>query len=222
MCLICQKKRRETISLLETLGLLKQKHQTICEQCATQFASITLSCSGCGRQQEHNELCYDCCRWQNQGQLLLTHQALYVYNDAMHDYMQRYKFNGEYALRHVFNRQLIQAVQNIEIDLVVPIPVSQYTLLTRGFNQTLGLFEGLRYQQLLSVSQAKKIDQSRFNRQKRLTRAQPFVIANDISLSGQSVLLIDDVYTTGRTLYYAAELIYTLGAKNVKSLSLAR
>ena len=89
MCLICQKKRRETISLLETLGLLKQKHQTICEQCATQFASITLSCSGCGRQQEHNELCYDCCRWQNQGQLLLTHQALYVYNDAMHDYMQR-------------------------------------------------------------------------------------------------------------------------------------
>ncbi|CCF23757.1 ComF family protein [Leuconostoc citreum] len=140
----------------------------------------------------------------------------------MHDYMQRYKFNGEYALRHVFNRQLIQAVQNIEIDLVVPIPVSQYTLLTRSFNQTLGLFEGLRYQQLLSVSQAKKTDQSRFNRQKRLTRAQPFVIANDISLSGQSVLLIDDVYTTGRTLYYAAELIYTLGAKNVKSLSLAR
>ncbi|WP_311317083.1 ComF family protein [Leuconostoc citreum] len=68
----------------------------------------------------------------------------------------------------------------------------------------------------------KKTDQSRFNRQKRLTRAQPFVIANHTSLSGQSVLLIDDVYTTGRTLYYAAELIYTLGAKNVKSLSLAR
>ncbi|WP_349532800.1 ComF family protein [Leuconostoc citreum] len=74
---------------------------------------------------------------------------------------------------------------------------------------------------IISVS-SKKTDQSRFNRQKRLTRAQPFVIANDISLSGQSVLLIDDVYTTGRTLYHAAELIYTLGAKNVKSLSLAR
>ncbi|MGH2325015.1 ComF family protein [Leuconostoc lactis] len=38
----------------------------------------------------------------------------------------------------------------------------------------------------------------------------------------QRVLLVDDVYTTGNTLYHAATLLYQLGAKEVKSLSLAR
>ena len=42
-------------------------------------------------------------------------------------------------------------------------------------------------------------------------------------LVDQRVLLVDDVYTTGNTLlYHAATLLYQLGAKEVKSLSLAR
>ena len=41
-------------------------------------------------------------------------------------------------------------------------------------------------------------------------------------IRNQRVLLVDDVYTTGRTLFHAAELLYKNGAETVKSLTFAR
>ncbi|MEG0158571.1 MAG: phosphoribosyltransferase family protein, partial [Carnobacterium sp.] len=39
---------------------------------------------------------------------------------------------------------------------------------------------------------------------------------------GKSILLVDDVYTTGRTILYAKKLIEDSGASLVQSVSLAR
>lgn len=222
MCLLCQQPIHEELNLLQALGVMTLDNAMICAPCRQQFQRITTACAGCGRQQVDDTLCHDCRRWQQQGQQLLAHCALYQYNAAMRQYMKAYKFNGDYLLRTVFNHELIQKVHTMAMDVVVPVPVSDETLLRRGFNQTLGLFEGIPYQALLQVTQQQKLHQSQRNRVARLKRAQPFAIAVAKDLANQRVLLVDDVYTTGSTLYHAATLLYQLGAKEVKSLSLAR
>lgn len=222
MCLLCQQPIHEELNLLQALGVMTLDNAMICAPCRQQFQRITTACAGCGRQQVDDTLCHDCRRWQQQGQQLLAHCALYQYNAAMRQYMKTYKFNGDYLLRTVFNHELIQKVHTMAMDVVVPVPVSDETLLRRGFNQTLGLFEGIPYQALLQVTQQQKLHQSQRNRAARLKRAQPFAIAVAKDLANQRVLLVDDVYTTGSTLYHAATLLYQLGAKEVKSLSLAR
>lgn len=222
MCLLCQQPLHDELNLLQALGVMTLDNAVICEPCRQQFQSITTACAGCGRQQADDTLCQDCRRWQQQGQQLLAHCALYQYNEAMRQYMKAYKFNGDYLLRTVFNRELIQKVHTMAMDMVVPVPVSHDTMLRRGFNQTLGLFEGVPYQALLQVTQQQKAHQSQRDRAACLHRKQPFSIVVTKDLVDQRVLLVDDVYTTGNTLYHAATLLYQLGAKEVKSLSLAR
>ncbi len=50
----------------------------------------------------------------------LHHRGLYRYNEAMKEYMQRYKFNGDYRLRVVFQRELSKVVNEQKADLIVP------------------------------------------------------------------------------------------------------
>lgn len=221
-CRLCQAFLDDHVSLLQTFGFIKWSNRKMCHACEATFSLIKTGCIGCGRSQDTKQLCYDCQRWQNQGKQLLNHQALYQYNDAMRQFMQRYKFNGDYALREIFNHKLIQKAHTIVADIVVPIPVSSHTMSTRGFNQTTGLISGIKYQPILQVRATQKPHQSQFNRQERLTREQPFTVKEHVSLHDKQILLIDDVYTTGNTLFHAADLLYELGAKNVKSLSLAR
>lgn len=222
ICLLCQTKKYESDTLLQVLGLKKVLERPICDDCNNQFAAIFTSCKGCGRHQGNNQLCTDCVRWQIDGKRLLQHRALYQYNDAMKLFMQRYKFYGEYAIRHVFNRQLKDLVKSRDTDMVVPIPVSYHTLMTRGFNQTIGLFENVRLTDLLVTIKSSKQRQSKFSRYDRLNREQFFMIENKTAVIGKDITLVDDVYTTGMTLYHAADILYQAGAKNVKSCSLAR
>ena len=65
--------------------------------------------------------------------------------------------------------------------------------------------------------------QSEKSRKARLEMEQPFElrVANG-KIRNQKVLLVDDVYTTGRTLFHGAELLYKNGAEAVESLTFAR
>ncbi|MGO0155014.1 ComF family protein [Leuconostoc mesenteroides] len=136
--------------------------------------------------------------------------------------MQQYKFNGDYKLRSIFNRELINLVHHSGMDLVVAVPVSHHTMMTRGFNQVASLLEGITLTEVLQVKVTNKIQQSHLNRKARMKREQPFSIINEKMIAGQNILLVDDVYTTGNTLHHAADLLLTHGANSVKSISLAR
>ena len=136
--------------------------------------------------------------------------------------MQQYKFQGQYHLRAVFQQSLQKVINQMDYDFLVPIPVTNHTMRTRGFNQVTGLIENVQYTELIKHREKQKVTQSKKDRQSRLKTKQPFFLDKDINLRGRKVLLVDDIYTTGRTLYHAAELCYQNGCKRVQSLSLAR
>ncbi|MDD6432249.1 MAG: ComF family protein [Lactobacillaceae bacterium] len=223
-CLLCNTRLPVRLCLGDLLALRPLQQPVICEQCHTGFTRIdpNHACPGCGRPQEHPHLCCECEQWQHQYGWHLNHQALYTYNDAMKEYMQRYKFLGDYRLRHVFAVEFQQRIRHLQADLVVPIPVTTTTMATRGFNQVRGLLGDIEVTSILHHRAADKIAQSHKTRHQRLQTPQPFILSNPVVVRGKRILLVDDIYTTGRTLYHAAVLFKKAQCREIVSLSVAR
>ncbi|WP_081919931.1 ComF family protein [Secundilactobacillus oryzae] len=213
------------LTLTQLLLPVPIEKRCCCERCWQQFEAIhsDKACSVCGRQLTTRTICQDCQKWQKQATMEFKNRACFVYNEAMQAFMQQYKFAGDYRLAAVFEPFFRQQVNRQKADIVVPIPVSEETMQTRGFNQVMGLLPNVVYQSPLAIkSNWHKVRQSSKNRHDRLQSPQPFIISRPELIAGKSVLIVDDVYTTGRTIRHAAKLIQDAGARQVNGLTLAR
>lgn len=227
-CLLCGRYLTDKFSFGWLFSWQKIMTTYVCPRCLAQFESlqITSCCPGCGRKQKTNDLCKDCQRWQKMGLELLNNKALYVYNqNMMKDYIERYKFMGDYRWRLVFQEQFSRFVlQNYPKDYIYcPIPVDKQTYQTRGFNQVIGLCKGFKLTELVAFKEIKeRKKQSHKTRKQRMLTEQPFIYIGPIDLKQQNVVLLDDIYTTGRTLYHAVNLLRQHNAGMIKSITLAR
>ncbi len=223
ICVWCQREFQSSLALRDLLSWRPLPVPPLCASCQARFVPITAQhCPACGRQQDTSTVCHDCTRWAAEP---LTNRALFRYDAGMKAYMQQYKFQGDYALRKALQAPLQRALAQQDYDVLVPIPIDQQTWLTRGFNQVTGWLRGQPYQQALLVKADHKTrPQSAKTRAERLVTPQPFTLDPQVAsvLVNRRVLLLDDVYTTGRTLRHAAAQIYLGGAKAVTSLTLAR
>jgi ComF family protein len=132
-----------------------------------------------------------------------------------------------YFLEMVYALEILAS--GIEVDLVVPVPMMHAKRRKRGFNQAALLAKffakkvGLRYQdKLLCRRQTKAPVQARLQRKERFQYAQmAYHLGQRMDLSGKTVLLVDDVMTTGATVNACATRLKQQGAK-VYVLALAR
>jgi predicted amidophosphoribosyltransferase len=111
---------------------------------------------------------------------------------------------------------------------VIPIPLSPTRLRERGFNQALELARHLaphKTQPTLLQRQDLSPHQVGASREQRLTQTAHAFWTNPaqrVTLHGQHVVLIDDVMTTGATLYAAALALKAVGVQRITGLVLAR
>lgn len=223
-CLLCNRRIATKLTIRDLLWPGQLSLPVVCAECRQKFIPLdnTACCPVCARPQRTQQICADCLFWREHYPWQLTHRALYSYNAAMKEFMHRYKFSGDYRLRAAFAPEFTIAVRKMRAEIIVPIPVTRTTMQSRGFNQVTGLLNGLTLLPSLQNQAAQKTAQSQKSRQERLRTPQPFQLNNGQFLVGKRVLLVDDVYTTGRTIYHAAELVYRAGAAEVISISLAR
>ncbi|MCG4280997.1 ComF family protein [Lacticaseibacillus saniviri] len=175
-------------------------------------------CPGCGRHSAG--LCQDCVRWQ-QTEPLLHHRALFTYNTAMKAFIQQYKGLGDYQLHAAFISEI--DLNPARHQVLVPITSEATHYQRRGFDPVLGLFAHLPLQQWL-VKHATDRPQASKNRRERLATPQSFTVKGDVDFAGiNHVRLLDDLYTTGRTLYHAAAALRDAGFHGtITSFSLIR
>jgi competence protein ComFC len=113
-------------------------------------------------------------------------------------------------------------------DLVIPVPLFKAREKERGFNQSHCIAEGFYREsgqkicpQFLRRSRA-TLTQTELNREERMKNvSQAFVVENSEDIKGKSIILVDDVVTTGATLNECALALKKAGALRVSGLTLA-
>lgn len=191
----------------------------LCATCASSFERIgETACPVCSRPMKQTEPCADCLKW-GAHPVFTENRSLYLYNEAMKQWVARFKYRGDYLLAESFAREIRQAAEKELFDFVCPVPLAPSRLAERRFNQSeaLILAAGFEPARLIGRHEAEK--QSQKGRHARLAAGQTFYPVKEAK---GTVLLIDDIYTTGATIRRAAEALGQAGAASVKSITVAR
>src|SRR5262249_15973708 len=119
--------------------------------------------------------------------------------------------------------------QDVDADVLVPVPLHPSRLRTREFNQSLLIADRLGRFMRRPVSTRDLVRVAATDSQTSLTRSgrlrnlrRAFVAGNAEPFAGRRVLLIDDVFTTGTTLNECAKALRAAGAASISALTLAR
>lgn len=207
---MCQNVIIEKPSIKQLLQLKPLLKPHICQICLQQFEPISGNqCSDCSRPLLTGILCSDCQHWrQLYPQQHFKNQALFTYNRAMQLYFQRYKGQGDYQLRLLFERD-IQTRFPVKPNVAyVPIPSDEQHQQARGFNPVQGLFENCFPLMSLLKKRPTEKGQAQKNRAERLASPQFFeLIPQKLPDKLQSITILDDIHTTGRTLWHAQQCL---------------
>lgn len=118
---------------------------------------------------------------------------------------------------------------NLNFDIIIPIPLHWKKEFIRGFNQSalIGnyLSKRLNKDLILSVLIKSKntVSQTKLSEKERKENIKgSYKIRNSHIIKDKTVLLIDDVYTTGATTEEAKKILLQSGAKKVIILTLAK
>lgn len=112
-------------------------------------------------------------------------------------------------------------------DFIVPVPLHPLKQSRRGYNQSeqfgLGLSEALGVKLENGLVRRKFTEtQTQKSRLERMSNMDGvFDVSSHCSMSNKSILLVDDVMTTGATLCACANVLLANGAKNVDLVTIA-
>ena len=210
-------------------SLLLLNDDRLCVACKNHLVKIDRPiCPTCGRTQSNDQMCQDCDRWNERPdstKVLVKNRSVYTYNELMKDVLARFKFRGDTALVELFKRDVQTAFKRsfcIKDPLLIPIPLSHERLKERGFNQSVVIASFIGkpiLQPLVKIHQSK---QSKKKKNERLDQKGLFQIKQTDVIIQKDIILVDDIYTTGATIYDAARILKDAGAKSVSSFTLIR
>ncbi len=200
-----------------------------CSDCWAQIEWLgTRGCGCCGLPLEGTEV-ETCARCMAQPPPIERMRAAVAYGDVPRSIALRLKYGRKIALARTMARYMRPLREAGSGDLVVPVPLHRWRLWNRGFNQSglvareLGRQWGLPVdQQLLVRTKATKPLKGLNYTQRRNAVAGAFTIAANRDIGGQTILLIDDVLTSGSTAEACARALRKAGAGRIELISWAR
>jgi ComF family protein len=116
---------------------------------------------------------------------------------------------------------------NWNIDMIVPIPLGRQRYKERGYNQVamiakpLALAMGVEFAPKALARRKETRSQVGLSKQERRENVNG-VFQAGAGVTGKTILVMDDVATTGSTLSSSAEALFASGAKDVYALTVAR
>ena len=197
----------------------------LCPACAASLPRLTEErCPLCALPTPGSNTCGACLK---QAPHFDATQAVFRYEFPLDRVIQSLKYVHRLASADFLGRALAQLVPPFRPDLILPVPLAPPRLAERGFNQALELARPLA--RLLDVP----LETSRVHR-RRDTAPQASLpwkerkqnirhaFECELDLTGKTVLVVDDVMTTGATMDELARTLKAHGAARVENFLVAR
>ncbi len=206
------------------------KADGVCRTCAEKIVYIKPPfCMKCGKQlwEEKEEYCEDCSQKKH---FYIQGTALYEYG-SMADSLFRFKYESRAEYAYFYGMELWkrrgQWLLSLKADALVPIPIHPSRMRRRGYNQAsliareLSRLSGIPVNEELIVrtkrTKAQK-ELSERERQNNLKKAFK-ILQNDVKLN--TIVIIDDIYTTGSTIDAVAEMLLQAGVCKIYYMVMA-
>lgn len=205
----------------------------ICEECAVVPQPVgDCTCFKCGKPVgEQEEYCADCSRKKH---MYYRGAASFRYRSVSGS-LYRFKYEGRREYADYYGREMALTFDRFTQemgaahvpDLLVPVPCSEQRERKRGYNQAAVLAEKLAEIVRIPVdsSSLKRAKDTKAMRTMSATERQNnlkkafHAYGNSVRL--KSIMLIDDIYTTGATVDACALALLEAGAREVSFLTFA-
>ena len=211
-----------------------------------------IHCAGCGREgsiicrqcgdglarlvQPYCRVCADpgvsgLCRWCSQfPRGFDSLRSPFRFEGPLRDALFRLKYKGEHASAGPLANLMVGYLDRnpVPVEALVPTPLHPRRLRSRGYNQSMLLAHEIgkrlnlpvREDLLIRISNPRPQVETQSQQERRSNVAGNFQCQGDAA--GMSLLLIDDVATTGSTMSECALALKSVGAGRVHAFTLAR
>jgi ComF family protein len=204
--------------------------QPVCEPCVARFAQPQARCRRCALPVTAGIA--ECGRCLQSPPPLDACHAAVSYDFPWSALIGQFKFNGHAGWAGTF-ALLMRSAPWVEpaldqADLVLPMPLSRQRLAERGFNQSLVLARALAPDKADAGLLLKLRDTptqaalDRKERQRNVKGAFAIEPLRAQQVRDRDVVLVDDVMTSGASLFTAAQALREAGARRITALVLAR
>ena len=201
-----------------------------CRECEAKVRYVTEPvCYKCGKPLEDDtkEYCYDCAHtrhYYDRGFSLFEYRSVA-------DSIYRFKYKGRQEYAPWYGEKICERLGNtiraIDPDALIPVPIHKSKMRTRGYNQAFLLAREISGRMNIPVYDGLIIRDKKTAPLKEYTPAERNnilrgafkITANDVKL--KTIIIIDDIYTTGATMDEVSESVKTVGAQKVYFITLA-
>jgi len=125
-----------------------------------------------------------------------------------------------------YGRKLVRA--GLTADIIIPVPIHGKKESLRGFNQSQIIAEGLAEHMEIPIDSKSVIRKADTSTQTRKSRVERWLNVEDIyivkrpeNIAGKSVMVVDDVLTTGATIGMLVDQLVKEGADSISIVAIA-
>ncbi|MEG0720282.1 MAG: ComF family protein [Lachnospiraceae bacterium] len=205
--------------------------QEICEECKKELKTIKEPrCKKCGKpvRYREQEYCGDC---QIKHHEFEQGRSLWLHKQPVSTSIYRFKYGNRRRYAKYYGscmaREFGTLLKQWHIEVIMPIPLHKARHRKRGYNQAELLATEIGLLTDIPVDTVSLLRGKKTKPQKQLTekaRAQnmkdAFRLSNRLQRK-KTVLLVDDIYTTGCTIDVAAKLLKCSGVEKVYFLTIS-
>jgi ComF family protein len=153
-----------------------------------------------------------------------------VFGSPIQDGLHSMKYRRNLGLGEAIAAQMADFVRSLRwpVDMLIPVPLASARLKERGYNQVALVARPLAYELgwMYAPHVLRKTRETRsqvgLNLAQRQENVRAAYQAESGTVQGKSILLMDDVATTGSTIRACSETLLSAGAQAVYVLTIAR